>query len=165
MKHSSIELEPGAAEEQVSECRLRWIKLCQRLGLTVVSVLLMTLSVRPQSGGLGLLQVDGGPWGQRMGEAGGPAADRDRDPFADEKRLRALNADRQKAMVSDAAKLLRLVTELNEEIGREKPDSLTADEGRKLAEIEKLARSVKEKMKTSVRMPSVAPLAMPGQYP
>jgi hypothetical protein len=69
----------------------------------------------------------------------------------DEKLLRALNADRQKALVSDANKLLRLVNELNTEIAGKQPDALTPDQLRKMAEIEKLAHSVKDKMTTSVR--------------
>ena len=76
----------------------------------------------------------------------------------DERLLRALNADRQKSMVADANKLLRLAKELNAEISRTKPDSLTLDQLRKMAEIEKLARNVKEKMSTSVR-------ATPGFLP
>ena len=76
----------------------------------------------------------------------------------DERLLRALNADRQKSMVADANKLLRLAKELNAEIARTNPDSLTLDQLRKMAEIEKLARNVKEKMSTSVR-------ATPGFLP
>jgi hypothetical protein len=72
------------------------------------------------------------------------------DPLFAEKRLRALNQERQKNMVSDAAKLLKLATELNTEMGSADPPSSTPEQIRKLAEIEKLARSVKEKMSTSV---------------
>jgi hypothetical protein len=68
-----------------------------------------------------------------------------------EKRLRALNAARQKSMVSDSNKLLKLAGELNAEVSRANPESLTRAQLRKLGEIEKLARGVKEKMSTSVR--------------
>lgn len=64
-----------------------------------------------------------------------------------QKRLRALNEDRQKSMVADTNKLLRLVNELNEEIAQNSPNALTPDEIHKLSEIEKLARHVKDKMK------------------
>lgn len=84
--------------------------------------------------------------------------DRNRDipsgsgnPLDDEKLLRALNADRQKALVSDTNKLIRLVDNLNAEIEGSAADSLTPDQLRKMAEIEKLARGVKEKMSQSVR--------------
>jgi hypothetical protein len=69
----------------------------------------------------------------------------------EEKALRALNEARQKSMVADAARLVRLVNELNAEIVRTNPDSLTAAQLRKVAEIEKLAHNVKDKMSTSVR--------------
>ncbi|HEY1161268.1 MAG TPA: hypothetical protein VGE83_11585 [Terracidiphilus sp.] len=73
------------------------------------------------------------------------------DPIEEEKRLRALNVERQKDLVSDTDKLLKLTNELNTEIARANPDSLTAGQVRKLAAIEKLAHSVKDKMITSVR--------------
>jgi hypothetical protein len=73
------------------------------------------------------------------------------DPVDDERRLRALNAERQKSLVSDTNKLLKLASELNEEVSSTNPDSLTLDQLHKLAEIEKLAHSVKDKMSTSVR--------------
>jgi len=70
----------------------------------------------------------------------------------DERLLRVLNAERQKSMVQDANKLLRMARELNAEIVRTSPDALTPDQLRKMAEIEKLARNVKDKMGTSVRV-------------
>jgi hypothetical protein len=54
-------------------------------------------------------------------------------------------------MVSDTNKLLRLVNELNSEIAHTSPDLLTPSQLRKVAEIEKLAHNVKDKMSTSVR--------------
>jgi hypothetical protein len=98
-----------------------------------------------------------GPFQQPIGQrVGGSLEDvGDGDPVEQEKRLRALNAERQKFMVSDTGKLLKLASELNAEISRANPDSLTPAQLRKVAEIEKLAHSVKEKMSTSVRgMPS-----------
>jgi hypothetical protein len=86
--------------------------------------------------------------GQRVDEFGdlsqGPSPEND-------KLLRALNAERQKSLVSDTNKLLRLVNELSAEIARANPGSLTPDQLRRVAEIEKLAHNVKEKMSTSVR--------------
>jgi Spy/CpxP family protein refolding chaperone len=82
-----------------------------------------------------------------------------------EKQLKALNEQRQKSMVSDTNKLLRMVKELNDEIAATVPDQLTVDEVRKLAAIEKLARSVKEKMGMSMRgaPPFIVP-PMPGAH-
>lgn len=71
--------------------------------------------------------------------------------FEEEKRLRLLNEDRQKSMVSDTGKLLKLANELDGEIARANAASLTPAQLHKVAEIEKLARSIKEKMSTSVR--------------
>lgn len=90
------------------------------------------------------------------------------DPAGTERRLRALNAERQKAMVSDVDKLLKLAHELDAEIAENKSDGLTSDEMHKLATIEKLARSVKQKMVLSwgggpeFHMPSTPPQAQPG---
>ena len=71
------------------------------------------------------------------------------DPAGAGRRVRALNAERQKEMVSDAEKLLKLARELDAEIAGNKSDGLTSDEMHKLAAIEKLARSVKQKMALS----------------
>ena len=76
-----------------------------------------------------------------------------RDAIEEERRMHALNAARQKGMVSDANKLLKLVTELNEEISRSDSGTLTPEQIRKLARIEKLAHSVSEKM-SAATMPS-----------
>jgi hypothetical protein len=99
------------------------------------------------------------PIGQPVGDTGDlPAV----VPLQNEKALRALNADRQKSLVSDANKLLQLVNELNAEIARTSPASLTLAQLRKVAEVEKLAHNVKDKMSTSVRgMPAFEPPFQP----
>jgi hypothetical protein len=68
-----------------------------------------------------------------------------------ERRLRQLNAVQHKSLVEDTDKLLKLVTELNSEISRTNTSTLTPEQLRKVAEIEKLAHNVKDKMRTSVR--------------
>ena len=60
--------------------------------------------------------------------------------------LRQLNIARQKAMVSDAAKLLALARELNDDLTAKKGGLSAAEQMKKIAEIERLAHSVKEKM-------------------
>jgi len=67
-----------------------------------------------------------------------------------ERRLRQLSIARHKSMVDDTGKLLKLVTELNAEISSTKPSELTPEQLRKVAEIEKLARGVKDKMRISL---------------
>jgi hypothetical protein len=82
------------------------------------------------------------------------------DPIDDvqaEKRMTALNAERQKSMISDSAKLLKLANELNGEIAQSNTSELTPAQLRMVAEIEKLAHNVRDKMSMSIRGPQ-----MPG---
>ena len=65
--------------------------------------------------------------------------------------LRMLNAARQKSMVSDAAKLLKLARQLDAEVAAANGNSFTPEQLRKIARIEKLAHSVKDEMSRSVR--------------
>lgn len=71
------------------------------------------------------------------------------DPVFAAKRLRALNADRQKTMVSAADRLLSLAKQLDQEIASNPTGQLTPEEMHQAAEIEKLAKVVKEKMTQS----------------
>ena len=64
-------------------------------------------------------------------------------------------------MVADTNKLLKLAKELNDEVAASNPGSLTPEQLHKIAEIEKLARSVKERMTAAVARPQPAP-ATPG---
>ena len=85
----------------------------------------------------------------------------DYDPVMAEKRLLALNIERQKQMVADANKLLRLAKELNDEVAASNTGTFTAEQLRKVAEIEKLARSVKERMIAGSAQPQPA-FSAPG---
>jgi hypothetical protein len=90
---------------------------------------------------------------QGPGQAGprgrNPFGQADADPLYAERRLNALNSDRHKSMVSDTEKLLRLAHELDAEIAANTTEGLTPKEIKDVAEIEKLARNVKEKMSRS----------------
>ena len=69
-------------------------------------------------------------------------------------------------MVSDTNKLLKLARELNDEVAAKNAAALTPDQLHKIAEIEKLAHSVKEKMADGVGQPTqsaVPPLVFPIQ--
>jgi hypothetical protein len=68
----------------------------------------------------------------------------------EQKRMQTLNIERQRALVSDTNKLVRLANELNDEISSANPETLTPSEYRKLAQIEKLAHGVKQKMSASL---------------
>jgi hypothetical protein len=71
------------------------------------------------------------------------------DPLLAGRQMRALNAERQKSMVSDTERLLKLAQELNSEIETSNPNVLTQVQLRKIADIERLARNVKQKMSIS----------------
>jgi hypothetical protein len=57
------------------------------------------------------------------------------------------NNDRQKRLVADTDKLLELATDLKAQVDKSTKDTLSVDVIKKADEIEKLAHSVKERMK------------------
>jgi hypothetical protein len=63
-----------------------------------------------------------------------------------QRRLRQAEIERQKSLVVDTTKLLRLAAELNAEVSTTNPDILTAAQRRTVMEIEKLAHNIKVKM-------------------
>ena len=116
-------------------------------GLGMV-LLIAALSAARAQRGSGLSQFDtsfGEPGNGRIGGAG------DLDSKEEERRFRLLNAERQKTMVSDANKLLKLAAQLNAEVAATDETELTQAQLKSLGEIEKLARKVKDKMSLSVR--------------
>jgi hypothetical protein len=90
------------------------------------------------------------------------------DPLFAAKRFRALNMDRQKSIVSDTAKLVKLAHQLDSELASNSTGETTTEELHKIAEIEKLAHDVKAKMAQSFgpgpqfREPGI-PMGGPGQ--
>lgn len=77
----------------------------------------------------------------------------DYDSTLMQRRLRVLNMERQKELVADTNKLLKLARELNVEVASQKSEALTPEQLHKIAEIEKLARNVKERMTAAVGEP------------
>src|SRR5262249_53883397 len=61
----------------------------------------------------------------QLGQPGVPFAD---DDFVARRQLKALNAERQKMMISDTAKLLKLAQELNAEIESSEGTTLTPEQ-------------------------------------
>jgi hypothetical protein len=59
----------------------------------------------------------------------------------------ALNAERREQIAAGSARLLKLATELKAEVDKSSKDTLSVSVIRKAGEIEKLAHSVKEKMR------------------
>jgi hypothetical protein len=64
-----------------------------------------------------------------------------------EEMAKARNEDRQKRLVTDTDKLLALATDLKAQMDQSSVDALSIDGRKKVEEIEKLAHSVKERMK------------------
>ena len=64
-----------------------------------------------------------------------------------EKMEKARNSDRQQQLVKDTDKLLALAKELKEDVSKSDKDTLSVDVVKKAAEIEKLAKSVKDRMR------------------
>jgi hypothetical protein len=65
----------------------------------------------------------------------------------DQAKLR--NLDRQKQIVADTQKLVTLANELQADVQKSDKDTLSLDVIRKADEIEKLAKSVRDRMKGS----------------
>ncbi len=70
-------------------------------------------------------------------------------PQMERDQARMRNNERQKQLVSDTDKLVALANELKADVEKSNKDTLSLDVVRKADEIEKLAHSVKEKMKGS----------------
>jgi hypothetical protein len=96
--------------------------------------------------------------GQRQGQIPGMPSkpttginpDDDPDPMGAhraEKQAKLQNDDRQKRLVADTERLLVLATDLKAQVDKSTKDTLSVDVIKKADEIEKLAHSVKERMK------------------
>ena len=68
-------------------------------------------------------------------------------PRMQEQQIKSRNSDRQRKLVEDTDRLLSLAADLKQQMGNTGKDAMSADMVRKAEEIEKLARSVKERMK------------------
>jgi len=73
--------------------------------------------------------------------------DTSQNPRMEQDQAKMRNMERQKKLVDDTEKLLALATELKTDVDKSNKDTLSLDVIRKADEIEKLAHSVKEKMK------------------
>jgi hypothetical protein len=124
----------------LSPRRLRWLLF-----------LLLGVAFTAPRGQETLPRQQGAP--SQMGQRGqgpfGGLIDDDDGAFA-RRQVKALNAERQKALVSDTEKLLKLAQELNTEIETDSSDSLNSNQIRKISNIEKLAHNVKQKMSESI---------------
>ncbi len=104
--------------------------------------------------GSGYSGTDPGSAGTLNGPANprGPDGSRDRDgpsvsPQMQEQMAEHRNSERQKQLVADTEKLFQLAQQLRDEVAKSNKDQLAIPVVKKSEEIEKLARSVKEKMR------------------
>jgi hypothetical protein len=98
-------------------------------------------------------QTTNPPFGQMP--SGTVTQDESQNPMDDKilrQRLKALDEQRQKQLVEDTNRLLALATELKEEVDKTNKDTLSLSVLKKAEQIEKLAKSVKDKMKAD-RLP------------
>jgi nitric oxide reductase activation protein len=120
---------------------------------TIGVVLATACSVRVSGGQIfpqtptskqGQQQIPGIPF---PGRNGNPAETDPMDPHRAEQQEKMRNNDRQKRLVADTDKLLALATDLKAQVDKSTKDTLSVDVIKKAEEIEKLAHSVKERMK------------------
>jgi hypothetical protein len=109
------------------------------------------------------IQPNGGLPGPGRTSSGFPALPENANPHPDrnriledsmrsqdnQKRLKELNLQRQKQMTDDTAKLVALAGELKLETEKSTKETISMTEVRKAELIEKLARSVRDKMKAT----------------
>lgn len=119
------------------------------LGAVLAGVVLLGAGAGKLNGGVPVLQT-GTPAGQPAGGLPGIGQAPGEEPGSTrlaERQETARNSDRQKRLVADTEKLLVLATDLKQEVGKTNKDVMSVDVIKKAEEIEKLARSVKERMK------------------
>jgi hypothetical protein len=122
------------------------------LRVAVIGVVLVTSgSVRLNGGQVfppiskqGQQQMPGMPPKTGAGNPGDPDP---LDSHRAEQQAKLQNNDRQKRLVADTDKLLALATDLKQQVDKTTKDTMSVDVIKKADEIEKLAHSVKERMK------------------
>ena len=121
--------------------------------ITVVGAVLITACSVRVSGGQSFpqqpIQMPSGHQTPGLPSSGNPnpAEPDPLGPHRAEQQEKLRNNDRQKRLVADTEKLLVLATDLKEQVDKTNKDVLSVDVIKKADEIEKLAHSVKERMK------------------
>ena len=114
----------------------------QQINCTAGSNCTATTSQTPGTGRLGQGNPNQPQVSPNVGEPEGPL-----DTRLEQDQAKMRNMDRQKKLIDDTAKLVNLANELKADVDKSNKDTMSLDVIRKADEIEKLARSVKEKMK------------------
>ena len=136
-----------SGDKKANDARARKPYRAQRLRLVCPLLALGLLSMAQ-----GYVAVGQQPASNRVGESFQGLGDGlgSMDPKLARRQILLLDIQRQKTMVSDTDKLLELATELKSEIDSGDSASLSPEQLHKIAEIEKLARSVKQKMTITI---------------
>ena len=71
----------------------------------------------------------------------------------DNERMKAMNKDRARRITRDTDKLLQLATELKQYVDKTNENILSVEVIKKAEEVEKLARTIREKMKEDYLIP------------
>ncbi len=132
--------------EQGARCSVREVPKLFRFGSIVSLVLFAALSGRSQSPNPS--QPIPGPEASRPPDAN--AVMEMRDQQQKKANFQSANAERKRQIADDSARLLKLASDLKAEVDKTSKDTLSLGVIRKAEEIEKLARSVKEKMKLTM---------------
>ena len=123
------------------------------LRVATIGVVLATACSGRLSGGQMYPQSPTSKQGQQIpgfpspGRNGNPAEPDPIDSHRADQQEKLRNNDRQKRLVADTDKLLALATDLKAQVDKSTKDTLSVDVIKKAEEIEKLAHSVKERMK------------------
>lgn len=126
-------------------------------------VCLAVLTALPLAVGVSQIQQNGGLPGPERNSSGMPGLPENANPHPDgvralrdsmqvqdkRKRWALFNVERQKEMTTDTERLLRLADEVRLESEKQGKDVLSVNDMHKVEQIEKLARSVREKMRAS----------------
>ena len=75
------------------------------------------------------------------------------DTKRDNERMKAMNKDRAVRIKRDTDKLLQLATELKQYVDKTNENVMSVDVIKKAEEVEKLAKTIREKMKEDYRIP------------
>lgn len=116
-------------------------------GVCKLMTLMLLMGIASGSHG----QANRGSMPQERNPFGGQTErEKERDELsakAEQQQSRTRNSDRQKRLVEDTNKLLSLATDLKSEVDKTDKNMLSVDVIKKADEIERLAHSVKERMK------------------
>ncbi|HEV2116690.1 MAG TPA: hypothetical protein VGR48_11730 [Terriglobales bacterium] len=87
------------------------------------------------------------PYSRDIGRPGQPDVPTEMERKAEREREKKLNQERQAELKRDTDKLFQLATQLKQAVDKSNENTLSLDVIKKAGEIEKLAKSVREKMR------------------